>query len=144
MRFPRNTRIFRGQLDAGPYAAVLFLLVIFLLLNSSFVFTPGVPIRLPEAQSVPGLATPTVAVAVDGSGQLYFQNQVIDEPRLKRKLQEAVSRSPEPLTLIMQADQDVKYKELVRLGLLARATGIREALLATRPPLTPALPPLGP
>jgi len=144
MRFPRNTRIFRGQLDAGPYAAVLFVLVIFLLLNSSFVFTPGVPIRLPEAEKLPGPTSPTVAVAVDGSGQLYFQNQVIDEPRLKKKLQEAVSRSSEPLTLIMQADQDVKYKEVVRLGLLARATGIREALLATRPPLTPALAPLGP
>ncbi len=144
MRFPRNTRIFRGQLDAGPYAAVLFLLVIFLLLNSSFVFTPGVPIRLPEAEKLPGLTSPTVAVAVDGSGQLYFQNQVIDEPRLKKKLQEAVSRSSEPLTLIMQADQDVKYKEVVRLGLLARATGIREALLATRPPLTPTLAPLAP
>ena len=144
MRFPRNTRIFRGQLDAGPYAAVLFVLVIFLLLNSSFVFTPGVPIRLPEAEKLPGPATPTVAVAVDGSGQLYFQNQVIDEARLKQKLEDAVSRSPEPLTLIMQADQDVKYKEVVRLGLLARATGIREALLATRPPLAPVPAPLGP
>jgi len=81
---------------------------------------------------------------VDGSGQLYFQNQVIDEARLKQKLEDAVSRSPEPLTLIMQADQDVKYKEVVRLGLLARATGIREALLATRPPLTPVPAPLGP
>ena len=26
MKFPRNARIFRGQLDAAPFAAVLFLL----------------------------------------------------------------------------------------------------------------------
>jgi hypothetical protein len=40
MKFPRNARIFRGQLDAAPFAAVLFLLVIFLMLGS-LVYTTG-------------------------------------------------------------------------------------------------------
>jgi biopolymer transport protein ExbD len=137
MKFPRHNKIFRGQLDAGPYAAVFFLLIIFLLLNSSLVFTPGVPIHLPQAVNLPGAANPTVVVAVDASGQLYFENQVSDEERLKEKLQSAVANASEPLTLIVQADEDVRYKIIVRLGLLARAVGIKEALLATRPPVVP-------
>ena len=40
MKFPRNARIFRGQLDAAPFAAVFFLLVIFMMLGS-LVYTPG-------------------------------------------------------------------------------------------------------
>lgn len=40
MRFARNARIFRGQLDAAPFAAVFFLLVIFMMLGS-LVYTPG-------------------------------------------------------------------------------------------------------
>ncbi len=43
MRFPHNTKIFRGQLDAAPFVGVFFLLVIFLLFNSGLVFTPGIP-----------------------------------------------------------------------------------------------------
>ena len=54
MRFPHNTKIFRGQLDAAPFLGVFFLLLIFLLLNSSLVFTPGVEIQLPETANVPG------------------------------------------------------------------------------------------
>ena len=135
MKFPRQNKIFRGQLDAGHYAAVFFLLIIFLLFNSSMVFTPGVPIRLPEAIDLPGTLRPTVVVAVDASGQFYFDNQVSNEASLKQKLEAAVAAAGEPLTLIVQADKDVKYEILVRLGLLARAVGIKDALLATRPPL---------
>jgi biopolymer transport protein ExbD len=139
MRFPRNTRIFRGQLDAAPFMGVFFLLVLFLLLNKSVVFTPGVHIRLPETADLPGTAQPTVTVAVDAGGQLYFENQWCDESRLKARLQAAVARAREPLTLVVQADKEVKYEALVRLGLLAREAGVKEALLATRPPVVPAM-----
>ena len=66
MRFPHNTKIFRGQLDAAPFVGVFFLLIIFLLLNSGLVFTTGVRIRLPEGVNLPGTDQPTAVVAVDG------------------------------------------------------------------------------
>jgi len=78
MKFPRNARIFRGQLDAAPFAAVLFLLVIFLMLGS-LVYTPGVPLQLPVANDLPGTDKPTIAVAIDGNGRLFFENQGIEE-----------------------------------------------------------------
>ena len=137
MRFPRSTKIFRGQLDVAPFAGVFFLLLIFLLLRSSFVFTPGVPIRLPDAVNLPGVAGSTAVVAVDDTGQIYFENQVCTEERLKEHLQAAVARVKEPLTLVVQADRNVKYEVLVRLGLLARAAGVRESLWATRPQVSP-------
>jgi biopolymer transport protein ExbD len=137
MKFPRHNKIFRGQLDAGPYAAVFFLLIIFLLLSSSLVFTPGVPIHLPTAANLPGTANATVVVAVDEKERFYLQNQVSDEARLREKLKAAVANASEPLTLIVQADENVKYTTVVRLALLAREVGIKEALLATRPPVVP-------
>ena len=48
MKFPRNARIFRGQLDAAPFASVFFLLVIFVMLGS-VLQTPGVRVDLPQA-----------------------------------------------------------------------------------------------
>ena len=138
MRFPRSTKIFRGQLDAAPFAGVFFLLVIFMLLHSSMVFTPGVPIQLPQANGLAGSDRPSVVVAVDHNNQLYFENQVTDEEHLKGRFLAAVAESLEPLTLIIQADKEVRYEMVVRLGLLARDAGIREALLATRPKVLPA------
>src|SRR5262245_17470055 len=116
MRFPRNTKVFRGQLDAAPYAGVFFLLIIFLLLNSSFVFTPGVPIQLPESQELPGTDRPTISVAVDESSRFYFKNQVVSQPMLRERLREACSNNPD-LALIIHADEKARYKTLVALSL---------------------------
>ena len=137
MRFPHNVKIYRGQIDAAPFLGVFFLLIIFLLLNSSFVFTPGVPITLPEGVNLPGTDKPTAVVAIDSNGHFYFENQLCDEVRLKERLQTAVERSAEPVTLVVQADRDAKVETLARLGMMANSLGIRQVLQAVRPPVTP-------
>ncbi len=139
MKFPRNARIFRGQLDAAPFAAVFFLLVMFLMV-SSLVYTPGgLRLELPAAENLPGTDRPTVAMAIDASGRLYYENQLVEENQLRGRLREVVKNSAEPLTLLVQADKNVTYERLVRVSLLARQAGIGQAWLATLPrPLTPA------
>ena len=137
MRFPRNTRIFRGQLDAAPFAGVFFLLVIFLLLNSSLVFTPGVPIELPDAVNLPGTANRALVVAIDENGQLYFENQIISPEQLKAKLTRAVAEGRQPVSLIVQADKKLELAGLMPLWLLARSAGIKEIIQATRRPVVP-------
>lgn len=141
MRFPHRSRIFRGQLDAAPFLGVFFLLILFLLLNSTLVFLPGVPIHLPEEVNLPGSERATAVIAVDATGQFYFENQLCDEDQLKRRLQLAVERSQEPVTLVIQADEQASVKVFVRLAALARSLGIREMLQAVRPPTAPDLTP---
>src|ERR1035441_8866734 len=65
MKFPRNARIARGQLDVAPFAAVFFLLVIFMLLGS-LVYTPGarLQLQLPRADGLAGTDKPTVSVVI--------------------------------------------------------------------------------
>lgn len=135
MKFRRTHRPVTGRLDAAPFAGVFFILILFVALNNGLVFIPGVPIRLPTAVDLTGTPNATVVVAVDASGDLYYDNQLTSEENLRGRLREEVRRTREPLTLVVEADRDVKYEKLVRLGLLARDLGIKDALLATRPPL---------
>jgi biopolymer transport protein ExbD len=134
MKFSRNARIARGQLDAAPFAALFFLLVIFMMLGS-LVYTPGarLELQLPRAEGLPGTDKPTVSVAIDGNGRLYYENQWIEESDLRSRLAAVVKKSAEPLTLVVQADKSVSYEACLRLALLARDAGIAEALLATLP-----------
>jgi len=133
MKFPRSNKMLHGQLDAAPFAGVFFLLVMFVVLARNLVFTPGLPIHLPASVELGGTTNLIVTVAVDAAGQLYFDNQITTETRLCAALASEVHRTHEPLTLVVHADKDVKYEMLVRLGLLAREAGIKDALLATRP-----------
>ena len=138
MKFPRNARIFRGQLDASPFVGVLFLVAIFLLLNSSLVFVPGVAIKLPEAADLPGVTGRTVTVAVDTNRHFYLRDQIIKESDLQVELRKAVLGTKEPLTLMLVADKTIPLDTVVQLAKLARAAGLKEAILVTRPPVAPA------
>lgn len=137
MKFPRNSKILRSQFDFAPFAAVFFLLLIFLMLGM-LITTPGVSLQVPVADDLPGTAAATVGVAVDASGRLFFDNRMVDERQLKAQLHETVRTSREQLTLVIHADRSVTYEELLRLTQLARGPGIgiTNILLATLPSAT--------
>jgi biopolymer transport protein ExbD len=132
MKFPRNARLLRSAFDVAPFAAVFFLLLIFLAL-AVFLLAPGLSLHLPVAGGLPGIDKPTVAVAIDADGRLFFANQLVTEDKLKLDLYAATKNARQPLTLVVQADDTVTYGQLVHLTLLARDTGIHDVLLATLP-----------
>jgi biopolymer transport protein ExbD len=134
MKFPRNAKILRSPFEVAPFAAVLFLLVIFLMLGA-LLPTPGIPFRLqpPAAGDLPGTGQPTVDMAVDSGGRFYFTNSIVSEAQLNSSLSNAVKISRAPLTLVIHADQSVTEDQLIHLALLARAAGITNALLSTLP-----------
>jgi biopolymer transport protein ExbD len=123
----------RNPFAAAPFAAVFFLLVIFLLLGA-LLPTPGLPLQLPEAAGLPGTDQPSEFLAVDRDGRCFYKNQIVTNlANLSRSLRAAVTNSPAPLTLVINADQRVTYGQLVQITLLARGAGITNALLATLP-----------
>ena len=134
MKFPRNAKIIRSHFDVAPFAAVFFLVVIFLLL-AVLMPVPGIPLQPPAANDLPGTDQPTLAVAVDRQGRIFFENQIVSEAVLKTSLAGAAARISGPLTLVIHADRLVSYEQLTRLALLARAQpiGITNILLATLP-----------
>ncbi len=138
MRFPRNARILRTQLDMAPFATVFFLLTLFVLLGA-LLPTPGLPLHLPESidqhqsENLAGIAGPSVAVAIDAYGRLYFADRRVTEAELRVRLRQAVRQSPEPLTLVVLADKAVSYGQLHRLWMLALDTGIRDVQHAVLP-----------
>jgi len=134
MKFPRHSRLLRGPFDMAPFAAVLFLLVIFLMLGG-LIYTPGVAVSPPLAEGLPGTDQPTVSVAMDAGGRLYFENQIIARDKLKSALKAAVHKSRQPLTLVIHADKSVTFDQLVDLVMLAKEPeiGITNFLWATRP-----------
>lgn len=132
MRFQRNARITKGSMEAAPWAAVMFLLVIFIML-AGLVYTPGVRVQLPVSEELPGTEGPAIRVVMDAAGNCYYRNQLITDAMLSETLGNFAKAAEKP-TLVVEADQGTSYNHLVRLTQLARKAGIEEALLATLPP----------
>ena len=135
MKLPRNAKIFRGQLDAAPFACVVFLLLIFLILQSKLVFTPGIlmDLNLPEVPvDLPGTANPTVVVAIDRAGQLYCDSQSTTLTKLRAQLKAVVEQAKTPVTLEVQADKAATWGTTAPLLSLAWEVGLRDAWIVTR------------
>ncbi|MBU3912097.1 MAG: biopolymer transporter ExbD, partial [Candidatus Omnitrophica bacterium] len=49
MRLKRHVQFEKGHLDIAPLIDCVFLLLIFFLLTSNFIFQPGIKINLPKA-----------------------------------------------------------------------------------------------
>jgi biopolymer transport protein ExbD len=143
MRFPRRIQHIAPSLYLAPTAGVLFILMIFVGLSNHLVFTTGVPIRLPAAANLSGTPNPVLTVAVDAAGNIYYENQIIPEGQLRARLAQEVRRAKESVTLVLEADRDVRHEMLVRLALLARDAGIKDAILATSPRSLDPLPAQG-
>lgn len=134
MKFPRNVKIFRGHLDVTPYAGVFFCLLIFVLLLRSPVYTPGVQITLPESNaSLQGADGPTLSVALDASGRLIFENQIVQATNLLERMRAEVARQSEPLTLVVLADKNVTVEKMSNLRDLAERAGIKKIHEAVLP-----------
>jgi biopolymer transport protein ExbD len=145
VKHPRKLKPFTGRLDLAPFAGVFFLLVLFLLLQSPLAPAPGLRLELPvvELPSPPASTGPTLVVTVDRNGLVYFEHQVIRDNDLRERLAAKVKLSRDPLALLVQADESVRQAVVVRLAGLARQAGIREIVIATRPPLFLAKPEAG-
>jgi biopolymer transport protein ExbD len=137
MKFPRNARIFRGQLDAAPFASVFFLLIIFVFL-SGLLYSPGIRVQLPSAGDLilPGSDRPTLSVALTTSNSYYFDDQLYtSENEFSNRLSAAAQNIARPVTLVVQADKDVSEEKLIHLTVLAHgaSTNIQDLLVATLP-----------
>ncbi len=74
-----NIRPYHGRLDFAPFVGVLFLMLPLLLFHTSLVFKPGieVDIDLPVSGQKTGVSDPSLSVAVDAAGVLYFRDRQI-------------------------------------------------------------------
>ncbi|MEY4386307.1 MAG: Biopolymer transport protein ExbD/TolR [Verrucomicrobiota bacterium] len=133
MKFPRKTQVTRGWIEAAPWAAVMLVLVIFILLGNRL-YTPGVHVQLPVTSELPGVNGLPVHIAIGNADRLFFEGQLVtSETALTNRWREIIKSASEKPVLIIDADKSVSYENLVRLMQLGRAVGFETTVLATLP-----------
>jgi biopolymer transport protein ExbD len=94
---------------------------------------PGSRIELPEFAGFPGATNPLAVVSINLNGQIFFQHQLIGRDGLQDKLTRLVEDAKSAVTLVVQADREVKYQEIIKLCAIARKAGIQGVSFATLP-----------
>jgi len=141
MTFRTKVAVAQGSIDAAPMVDVVFLLLIFFVLSSSFVLQPGIKVDLqPSAVKTPGTFRGQV-VTVTREDLYFFNEQRTSLAELGKQLRDAAQRT-RLQELIIKADKQVPHGTVVHIMSLAVEAGIPVINIATRPemPLQPAAP----
>lgn len=123
-----------------PLVDVLFILFIFFMMGSSLVFQPGISVDMPETiDEFIGVADKLV-VTMTREKLVFFNDQHVEDWNdLRRKLNDmsdggwggdgpATGRAP---IIILKADREVAYDDIVRVMSLIREYGM-SVFLATK------------
>lgn len=127
-RLKRRTEIEKGQLDIAPLIDVVFLLLIFFMLTSNFVFQPGIKVRLPKAVTSEVISSENIVVAVTGQDLLFLNDKPITISQLVSELKVAAKNNR---SLLLKADTGASLGRVVEIWDLCRELGIAQINIAT-------------
>ena len=131
MRFKkltRRTQIQKGQLDIAPLIDVMFLLLIFFMLTSNFVFQPGIKVQLPKAVTSETISSENLILTVTGQDLLFLNERPVTIDQLTVTLKEAAQENK---SLLLKADSRASLGRVVEIWDLCRDLGIQQINLAT-------------
>ena len=122
------------RIDLTPMVDVVFLLLIFFMISTTFVESPGISIKLPEASSQTIDREPKeLKVYLSREGDIYHQDRKISLDDYRGLLAEHQSEA-ETTTILLLADQESRHGKVVTLMDLARDAGFVKLAIATEQP----------
>ncbi|MFH0790446.1 MAG: biopolymer transporter ExbD [Candidatus Omnitrophota bacterium] len=130
MRFKRHMKLEHGlkQIDIAPLIDVVFQLLIFFMLTSSFVMQPGIKINLPKAVTSEVVKYENIELVVSGENVTYFNAKVITTQELKNLLKQAAKRDQ---PVLIKSDKQASLGRIVEIWDMARDRGITQINIAT-------------
>jgi len=115
MHFERQVRKTR-QIPMVPLIDVMFFLLLFFMLSTSFVRTESIELRVPGGGAVQPSLTDTkiLQVYLTNDGYIYIGRKPVNEEQLTQTLSATVQRYPDVSILLLSGPQ-VNVQQLVRV-----------------------------
>ncbi len=123
----------KSELDLTPLVNIIFLLLLFFIVSSSFIQRPGISVNLPVSPSIWGEGKEKIFVSLTYDNILFLNEKRTNWKEFPEVLNEAVLKLQNPL-LIINADEKSMHGEVVKIMDIAKETGIENIVISTQPP----------
>jgi len=121
-----------ATVDLIPMIDVVFQLVIFFMVSSTFILTPGISLVLPESSTAEPVAMTKLVVTVSGENEVYLNKERYDLEGLSLALGSISGDAREQIgTVIIEGDEGVSYSVLISVLDTLRKNGFRGINLRT-------------
>ena len=130
MKFKRHLKLEKNlhTIDIAPLIDVIFLLIIFFMLTSSFIFQPGIKVRLPRAITSEMLSEENAIITVTAENLIYYNKNLVTVKELSSTLKKVASAR---LPVLIKADRKASLGRIVEVWDICRQEGVSQVNIAT-------------
>ena len=118
-------------IDMGPLMDIMFILLIFFVVTSSFTRETGVDVTKPQAQSASQLEKENLLIAITREGTIHINERQVDLASLQDILKQSLAKTPDREAVII-ADKGSETGVLVQVIDACNLSGIKKVSIAAQ------------
>jgi len=131
MNFSQKNKYLKG-IEQAAMTDIVFILLIFFLLTSSFVVQTGITIDLPKTKHMKPLIDQDIIVTIVNNGNLiYLNDKKIPRSKLFETLKKKIAINFKKL-VIFRADKNIPLGKIISIMDTAKRAGALKVAIATR------------
>ncbi|HHJ38138.1 MAG: biopolymer transporter ExbD [Methylothermaceae bacteria B42] len=128
-RFSRSDDQETGEINLTPMLDIVFIMLIFFIVTTSFVKEAGIEVNRPSAQTAQRKERGNIVIAIKPNGEIWIDKRPVDIRSVRAVV--ARLRAENPLgTVIIAADRDAKVNILTRVMDQVRLAGVTDMAIA--------------
>lgn len=112
---------------------VLFILIIFFTVSTTFIEQPGIELKLPKAKSTEGHTAQKIIVYVDLQKNIFLNDEIVTLKNLAQKVKELADLQKDK-SIVLKADAGVTHGVVIQIMDLLREQGIYKIVVSTTKP----------
>ncbi len=129
----RRARRQATELNMAPLIDMVFILLIFFLVTTSFVKEAGIEVSRPTASTAAVQPKATVIIAIDKSNRVFMDRREIDVRAVRANVERALAENPDGAVVVV-ADRESSTGVAIQVMDGCRLAGARNVSLAARLP----------
>ena len=127
---PRRKRKEMG-IEMGPLMDIVFILLIFFVVSSSFTRETGVDVTKPQAQSASQLEKENILIAITREGSIHIHERQVDMASLQDILKQILAKTPDREVVVI-ADKGAGTGTLVQVIDACNLWGVKKVSIAAQ------------
>ncbi len=117
------------ELDMTPMLDIVFIMLIFFIVTTSFVKESGVTVNSPSAQTASRQESANIFIAITAAGEVWIDRRPVDPRSVRAIVARLHADNPEG-SVIIQSDEEASTRMLVEVMDQVRLAGVQGIAIA--------------
>ena len=111
---------------------IIFLLLVFFLLSSTFVLQPGIKVQLPTTTNSDISSEKSIVISLTKEGTVYLNDELVNQVELGARLRQMVMNVGNPI-IALRSDKASTIENLIEVMDIAKSAGGDRFMIITAP-----------